>query len=313
MVGIFVVCALLTLAMTIFGFWQPSTEIAYICDRAGNYTQICLTDADRGVEVLLTHDPDRYADNVAWSPDGRQIAFDGQTYLGADATHTAMFERGLYLLDVAGGQPRLLMPDAYEPDWSPDGTQIAFSQKSSQPNDYGWSLYAMPPNGSPHLIFTDSLENYNPVWSPDGTRIAFQTRTSNPYHSDIYIVNADGSDPRQITPGDSIYFDPAWSPDGTKLAYFWAGDWDRDILVRDLATGATQNLTAAFSGLRGYDGSPVWSPDGSRLAFDSDVGHYGIWEIYIMKSDGSGVYPVAAGERPAWRPPRTLSWADLWR
>lgn len=313
LIGILVPCVLLTLATTIFGFWQTSTEIAYICPAFyGRFNRLCLTDADRGTVVRLTGHNLIVAYNVVWSPDGRRLAMDGDVYQYSTDGRAALAFPGLYVLDRYGGHPVRLVESGFDPAWSPDSTQIAYSQANGADYRTGWSIFSTTLTGSKRLIFSSSATNRNPVWSPDGTQIAFQSLTYSPYQSDIYIMKADGSDLRRVTAGDSIYFDPAWSPDGTKLAYFWAGDWDRDILVRDLASGETHNLTAAFSGVHGYDGSPVWSPDGQRIAFDSDVGHPNQWEIYIMHADGSGVYRVARGRRPAWRPPRTFSWTELW-
>jgi TolB protein len=66
-----------------------------------------------------------------------------------------------------------------------------------------------------------------PAWSPDGTRIAFAARpypesgSPSSYNPpwDVWIMNADGSAPERLTPGEASELNPVWSPEGTLLAY----------------------------------------------------------------------------------------------
>jgi Tol biopolymer transport system component len=58
-----------------------------------------------------------------------------------------------------------------------------------------------------------------PAWSPDGTRIAFMGGPDGPTEYDIWVMNADGSNPVQLTDSPGPDWWPAWSPDGTRIAF----------------------------------------------------------------------------------------------
>jgi TolB protein len=102
------------------------------------------------------------------------------------------------------------------PAWSPEGSSIAFNSAMGTAG-FGLLGYAVSPSGSrPHRLSRYFVEY--PAWSPDGSRIAFMAPVpgaagSNPDYN-IFVMNADGSDIRQLTrtPGEDGW--PAWSPDG---------------------------------------------------------------------------------------------------
>ena len=85
---------------------------------------------------------------------------------------------------------------------------------------------------------------FNPDWSPDGGKIAYDLS------GNIYVINADGSDPTQITAGVR----PDWSPDGTKLVYQSSYN-NGNIYISDTDGSNTIQLTTD-----GASGMPDWSP-----------------------------------------------------
>jgi len=180
------------------------------------------------------------------------------------------------------------------PDWSPDGSRIAFVSE----RDGNQEIYVMNADGSGLTNLTDhsALDN-SPAWSPDGARIAFYSnRDGNP---EIYVMNADGSNPIQLTNNGDNY-GPAWSPDGTKIAFFHDG-MDREMWVINADGSNTINLTISS----GWDLTIAWSPDSNKLAFVSQ-GASNLREISVIDADGSGRTQLTNDELwhccPAWSP-----------
>jgi hypothetical protein len=102
------------------------------------------------------------------------------------------------------------------PDWSPDGTRIAFES----PRDLGLpDIYVMDANGANIIRLTNQpgADGY-PAWSPNGQHIAYASDETGDF--EIYVMNADGSNKRRVTnnPGKQDIH-PTWAPDGSQIAY----------------------------------------------------------------------------------------------
>jgi Ca2+-binding RTX toxin-like protein len=112
-------------------------------------------------------------------------------------------------------------------------------------------------------------QHRHPNWSPNGKKIAFAI-FNGAADRDIWIHDVElGSNVRlggMVT--NNILDDrPAWSPDGTRIAYeseLSVGSGQQDILIYNLKTGNTTNLT---SSVNLYEGKPVWSPDGEFIYY----------------------------------------------
>lgn len=167
-------------------------------------------------------------------------------------------------------------------------------------NQYHWpefSVAAMLPDGSK---LTRIREGFDPSCSPDGRRIAFaapvgsfQPDGRNPY-TQIFVMDADGSNVTQLTSDDYYYSRPAWSPDGRYLAY----KSKRKIAIVDLEALKEINLL----GQDWEAAHPAWSPDGKRLVFYSSIpAEEG---LYVINIDGSNLIRLTDGidYEPDWSP-----------
>jgi Tol biopolymer transport system component len=237
--------------------WSPDgKQIVFVSKRDGNF-EIYLMNADGTGQTRLTNSPedDHYP---AWSPDGRKIAF--SSYQDA--------HQDLYLINADGtGLTRLTnSPDANEryPDWSPDGKTLLFSSFGGAES----GIFRMDADGSNvKLVMAGPL--HSPKWSPDGTQIAFDGEPAG-CKFEIYIINADGSNLRQITDhpkgcgGQNKH--PGWSPDGSRII-FSSDDRNppsepisENIFVINIDGSGETALTHGATKINygGYD--PAWSP-----------------------------------------------------
>jgi Tol biopolymer transport system component len=146
-----------------------------------------------------------------------------------------------------------------------------------------WSLFTMKPDGSSVTRIEVDLpgEANHPSWSPDGSRLAFDVQDD--ADTEIYVVDADGSNLLRLTSTAGWNFMPAWSPDGSKIAYVHASSSNHDIWIMDADGSNPVRLTHDAD----FDLHPTWSPDGRNLAFESN--RSGSPEIYVMDIKGSNV------------------------
>lgn len=119
--------------------------------------------------------------------------------------------------------------------------------------------------------------------------------------SGIYRINPDGSNNELVKSGNLS--NPVWSSDGTKIAYLDSGTQIR-ITAAD-GTGSTLVCTCIDS-----ESDLTWSPDGTKFAFDKRVN--GIYEIFVVNSDGTGLTQITHGATsiefsaaPDWSPDGT--------
>jgi dipeptidyl aminopeptidase/acylaminoacyl peptidase len=146
------------------------------------------------------------------------------------------------------------------------------------------------------LTFTP-IPTFTPVGGGTG-KIAFISIAEGGF--DIFVMNADGSNPFRLTKDTTWDCCPDWSPDGTKIAFSSLRDGNREIYVMNADGSGQTNLTK--NNERDFD--PSWSPDGTKIAFISE--RDGGAEIYVMNADGSHQTRLTKDGKndagPAWSP-----------
>jgi dipeptidyl aminopeptidase/acylaminoacyl peptidase len=271
----------------------------------------------------------RFVGDAQISPDGRWVAF-VLTTLSEDKDE---YLSNIWLVSAAGGEPRRFTTGPRRdslPRWSPDGSRLAFV--SEREAGRKGQLHVMPAGGGEPVRLTDLRHGVSaPEWSPDGTRLAFAARVGGPpeptteedkrkskparvittmkyrfngegftydRRSQIFVVAADGGEPRRLTEGEYDHVDPVWSPDGRWIAFAAARHETRDhddggdIWLVAAEGGPARCLTATA----GPAAHPAFSPAGDTVAY---VGRS------ALNAAGRNIrlftVPVAGG------PPRTLT------
>ena len=181
-----------------------------------------------------------------------------------------------------------------DPDWSRDGTRIAYTGKRSGSYD----IYVMASDGTgTRRLTTTNDDDTQPTWSSDGERIAFARE------GDIYVMNADGSGALRVSDPFAEEIDPAWSPDGRFIAYVRRepGTPTREIWIMRPDGTDRGPLTA----LEANSYSPTWSPDGTRVAFATDNQTQKFDIYWVNVETGKTTRVTATPEdslEPAWSP-----------
>jgi Tol biopolymer transport system component len=191
--------------------------------------------------------------------------------------------------------------DARSASLSPDGQWIVYGAEDEE----SVQIRISRPDGSEDRALTNGGNDFRPAWSPDGTQILFGRVAKGSddarHDADLYVMNADGSNVRQLTNEPSEDWAGAWSPDGSSIAF----NSNRSGTFHVYVMAANGTGQVALTSGPSDDFEPVWSPDGTRLAFTSnrDGGEYGIW---LVGAAGGDTTRLATGEgnayMPAWSP-----------
>jgi Tol biopolymer transport system component len=167
----------------------------------------------------------------------------------------------------------------------------------------GCQIFTANPDGGAVEQVTHDGDAFQGDWSPDGTRIAYASFTSGDLA--IWIVNADGSDPHQLTPDDPDSDDlwPRFSADGAWIVFTNCFGFDCDGGISAIRPDGTGMHAITPNSHDSYNLGDL-SPDGSRLAYQRWHVDGVKMAIYVASADGSGELRVS--------PPRLQGWGPDW-
>jgi Tol biopolymer transport system component len=176
----------------------------------------------------------------------------------------------------------------FNPQWSPNGRWIAFTQ--------GGSLWKIHPDGTGRLRLARGVASdisTNVSWSPNGRMLVFNKK------DDLWTVHADGTSPKRITSKADVELAPAWSPAGGVIAFQFRDAVTADDELRLIKPNGTGEVSIPNT-VNGAE--PDWSPNGTRLVYQW-LGN----GIALINPNGTGRTVFAGNGKffvadPAWSP-----------
>jgi hypothetical protein len=160
-------------------------------------------------------------------------------------------------IDVQSGSERTFtVPQASEYyTFSPDGKTLAFSHSTGR----GSNISALHLADGRVTTLTSDDRSYAPLWGPHG--IAFERFTDHCCHGDVWMMNADGGDARQLTHTHAGIYPAAWSGNGDRLLAAYPATHNGKLYAVDVTTGDARALTGfvgdLFPGGLSRDGTTV--------------------------------------------------------
>jgi len=234
-----------------------------------NTSDLFLMNTDGTEQTPLTR-----GGSPTWAPDRKHIAFHasasgtGLPIIGTPGAATSdsdIFVANVDDLLTGVGEPTNITSSPLkiddDPDWSPDGQKIVFTNHDvddpNHNNPLSAEIYVLSVGGTgaPQRLTFNAEEERGPAWSPDGTRIAFACRRGGS-DFEICVMNADGSNQVQLTDNSVQDLTPSWSPDGQHM-----------VFSRQVA--GTQQLFVMKAD--GTEVAPITNPPGFNLIADWGV------------------------------------------
>ena len=221
----------------------------------------------------------------------------------------------VWVIDAAAGTARQITHgDSWndtDPQWSPDGTRIAFvSDRTGKEFDEGRNsdVWTVPvAGGGLTKISKSDQRDGSPVWSNDGQFIAFLGAEDEDAPQQVYLAQSDGSGtPKVIAPSlDLIPGNLQWV-DQNRSIYFDTGvKGELHVFRIDVATGVVRQVTKGPRGVRASNVSPT---SGRMVYLANDFQH--LDDVYIAATDGSQERKLTDANAALWR---TLAFSSVER
>ena len=277
-------------------------DIVFLSDRDGSSDIYVMQDDGSHIRRVTAT---RFAKGgLAWSPDGRQIAFD------ADLNSAVQPQQAdIFLINADGtGERNLTEHPALDTSkcWSPDGTHLVFSST----RDGSWELYRMEIATREVRQLTRLGFASAPDWSPDGRSIVFTHHSQGGRY--IYTMNTDGKNARPLLRrlrkgrfGTSIIMSgfPKWSPDSQYILYREAEYAPNQLLATSiLIVNVRTRHLKILDTPKGWKINKVcWADDGDAVLFGGvPKGLGNIYKIYKYRLSNGQVTNLTPHPSDNW-------------
>ena len=228
------------------GSSTPPPRVAFLSDRTGNLDIYITTMVTGFPTVNLTNHP-AADDAFCWSPTGNQLAF--------LSNRSGSWE--LWVINANGSGATQLTANGgtkADPAWSPAGNKIAFVYNSDI------CVYDLTTNTSQNLTMGNG-NNRMPCWSLFGNKIVFASDRSGNW--DIWVMDANGANPTQLTSDPQDEQRPVWSPNNLKIAF----ERGNHVWVMDANGANPVNISSGAGTLNRW---PTWSANSLIVFFEGD-------------------------------------------
>jgi Tol biopolymer transport system component len=203
----------------------------------------------------------------------------------------------IWLYALTGGSTHQLTQGPggdFQPNWSPDGTRIAFFSSRAGNVDI-WTV-EVETGKLAQLTHTPAID-VNPFFSPDGSRIAYQSDQSG--RLEVWVMNADGSGARQLSRVGAMGHFLRWTADGQAVVFTCRCGGTPQVFQVPL-NGGDPHLLATIAG-----GSHLsFAPDHSQIM--DVVGHKTLWVTPVKGGKPEKVFafddPDVRIDYPVWSP-----------
>ncbi|HEX2344869.1 MAG TPA: protein kinase [Vicinamibacterales bacterium] len=253
--------------------------VVYSGESSGN-PDIYLQGVGGQVAINLTKDSPAADSQPAFSFDGERIAFRSERGGG-----------GLFVMGRTGEAVRRLTDRGFNPAWSPDGRQIAFTTEAVTVNPYsrefGELWVANVDSGE--LRRVSDFDAAQASWSPGGQRLVYGSRFGDPSQADIWTIGVIDGKPVRLTNDVHTDWNPVWSSDGGRI-YFISdrgGSMNLWRIAIDERTGLPRGEPEPIVAPASYLGSPSVSADGRRIAYSSVLQNQNIQRATLDPGTGT--------------------------
>jgi Tol biopolymer transport system component/DNA-binding winged helix-turn-helix (wHTH) protein len=259
--------------------WSPDGRFVAFSRFEKGKCEIRQVPALGGAEVKLADCEFNETPALAWSPDGRWLAWPDR------AQANEPFRIVLFSLETSEKRALTAPPAGSLGDldlaFAPDSQSLAFLRSPVPGVEDAWIVNLS--GGEPRRVTTDNVKVHGVDWTPDGRHLVYASNRGGLFS--LWRSSIEGGEPQSLGVGGGNTDAPTVAPDGKRIAYeLWQDE--ANIYRLDLKQPSDAQATRLLFSTR-WDWNPAYSPDGARIAFVSD--RRGSSEIWTADKDGGNL------------------------